>query len=257
MRLAILSDFHVAPGLESNFSLDDESIAVLVKSLRSSAEKIIFAGDIFELDQSINPFCSKFKIIRNIIRKYPKLWTVLNHRNSYLVYGNHDIELEEMSACEYIDVKGKKGNVRILHGHQLDNWINSKLPIDKMICWFVGMLERFGWKKAEVVLTKFHLRLLKSPKWSNSIHSYRRKAMKYMSENNISCLIMGHTHFLDAYQNEDRLFINTGCVANSKVNYCIIDTDTLEYELHEYKASELKKKKNNSNIQSYRNKKTV
>ena len=209
MKTIIFSDTH----LTKKF---DERLYKFLKSIISSADRVIINGDFWDY------YFTTFNIFIN--SKWNQLFPLLEARNTTYIYGNHDkatwchnmASCFSKKQCRKIKLKAGKKKIIITHGDifspGIEEYIESPL-IQEFVNEKLTSFEELGKK----FMGEFY-RL-------GAISNIRMKKFCKISLESDEILVCGHSHVPEF--NISEKFINIGANLHGFGNFLLIENDKL------------------------------
>ena len=231
MLIKCISDVHMGSGDDADdFLIADEAFAKYLDSA-SDAQPIFILGDLFDIWESV-PWQDRVSRAASIAKAHPLSFSAIavgirEHKIFYIL-GNHDRDvvygiLNKVSyfgsSIEYIPtsvvVGDKDGTSALLtHGHQWDDANYKFWWFGRAITFCVGLLQRCGWRDADVWLSKNIESKIPGTVAGNN--HYIDLAITSAKRQGAAAVVMGHTHDAEVLARNGVTYINTGCVAKRK-----------------------------------------
>lgn len=226
MKLAVISDLHLAPGASNRCTASRRELLELFDEIEGAADRILVGGDLFDLDRPKRPGGWR-SVIEGVREEMPKLSDRLDRYE--WIFGNHDGQLCRLNVPEE-RFYGADG-LRILarHGHQWDMPL-KKLPALAPTANFVaGWLDRLGLDpiaagmgRAPLILDRLvHAKSPSKPGPDRSV----RGARALIDLEGVDIVTTGHSHLLRLVPIDGGLYVNTGSICQGFVDWALIDTN--------------------------------
>jgi len=227
MKIAFITDTHFGVHKCSDVFLNsqlkffnEEFIPYLEKN---NIETIVFGGDIFDSRNSIN-----VKIMNSVFNLFEKL----NNKNYkiYVIVGNHDIYYKTTIDVNSLQMLKKFNNVEVVEDiTMLDNILLVPWQVEE-----TKFSEYLIDNKIEtdICIGHFDINGFKQTKNQKSIDGFSIKNF-----DRFKIVFSGHFHLRDEIKKDGTNFIYAGSPyhldrndINTDKGFCIIDTESLDYE---------------------------
>lgn len=223
MRIAFLSDLHLAPGSLSRCTTSPERLLRDLDALEGWADEVILLGDVYDLSRPSTPRGWRAHLAR-VRAQSPELCARLDALTH--VWGNHDKPMSTLGALECWSYKSDACAVRALHGHQSDALIKRVPVLAEVGNFAAGWLERGRRPKLARALGRVpeHLERLRGEAAQDGLDRITGFADDVLSEG-WDVVVCGHTHRLGAFVRPGGLFLNTGAhTRDAGPDYTLLDT---------------------------------
>lgn len=238
MRLAILSDLHLAAPPTNRCTTSPEALLALIERWASRADEVILAGDVYDLLRPRRPggWRAHLDATRDA---YPALCARLERCAS--VFGNHDAPLAALGVPERVVREADGLRVLITHGHQADMAL-KRVPGLAATANFVA-----GWGQRAHIgqIGRGFERALHGVEAGLSVARQLRgdeqpdtgaarvpsAAARLIRDEGWDVVIMGHSHALDARAIDGGLFLNSGAHVYGWQDVVLLDTQRAEAQL--------------------------
>lgn len=226
MKLAIISDLHLAPGASNRCTASRVELLALFDELEGIADRVLVGGDLFDLDRPMLPGGWR-SVIDGVREEFPEVIARLERYE--WIFGNHDGQLCRLNVPEerFIHADG----LRILsrHGHQWDMPLKKLPALAPTANYVAGWLDRFGLDTIAAGMGRAPLiidRLVhtKSPSKSGPDRSVRG-ARELIAGEGLDIVTGGHSHLLRLVPLDGGLYVNTGSICRGHVDWALIHTD--------------------------------
>jgi predicted phosphodiesterase len=228
MNILVLSDLHIDTRDNfGTFKWDEIDLIIQIEHIRDiyNVEKVIFNGDVFELQ--------KYRY-EDIIKANPVLMKYLSVNDFVIIKGNHDMVND--SGVDNFQLTNSHGqSIHIEHGHTAD-WFNGS-RIGRSIGRFgMSILKKLSHSKWMMdiyfKIVAFEDQIYHIPKSYNTL-KYLTYALKLLRKHDV--VILAHTHKLEShhtyYLNKKKRYLNSGTCSMGRFQGILLDTETLKYEL--------------------------
>ncbi len=226
MRLAVISDLHLAPGSANRCTASPAQLVELCDVIEDVADRALVAGDLFDLDRPRIPGDWRAHL-EQVRADFPD---VLARLQDYeWIFGNHDGVLCRTGVPEERAWVADGLRVLACHGHQWDMPL-KKLPALAPTANFVaGWLHRGGLEGASAMMGGVPLVLdrlwyTRTPTAPGPDRSLRG-ATELLAREGWDMVICGHSHRLRLIATDHGLFVNTGSICTGHVDWILVDTE--------------------------------
>ncbi|MBV1856844.1 MAG: metallophosphoesterase family protein [Nannocystaceae bacterium] len=228
MRVAALSDLHIGlDGRTDAFGHDATAFASFLDRLLATHDRVVLLGDVFTADHAAlwGPSHARAHLQRILVR-VPWLADRLAGPRVHYVHGNHDLVARDvLGAAERIVLA--RGAIRVLfiHGHQFDPIARRALRLAQAGTWGTGRLRA---ARAPVVAQWLEDRdvAIKDARFRGAMGPYARAAERLCREENLSAVVMGHTHAARVDAVEHGVSLNTGTCSGGRHDVLSLDLET-------------------------------
>lgn len=238
MRLALLSDLHLAPPGTNRCGTDPAALLRLLERLGSSTDQILTVGDLFDLSRPRLPWGWREQLGR-IERAWPELTRALLGFDG--VYGNHDAPRRHLGVPERLERRSALGPFLMTHGHQADVGIKRIPGLPEVANfaagWFVRARLDAGadWledvpRQLEALRPRTSSGQGRGPQ--NPTALWARRLLRQRG----GVVVMGHVHRPRLVVGRCGLYINTGAHAQGHASHVILDLGRGEVELWSHGA---------------------
>jgi len=225
MKIAIISDLHLAPGKLNRCGVGIDWITQTLDLLDSTHDEVIVGGDLYDLSRPSKP--GGWSAHRDLIQR--EFGEVIQRLESYpAVFGNHDRARGIMGVPQTLS---RTGNIRVLvqHGHQFDGNLKRVPGLEGLANYVAGMgarlgLEGIGTALGAIPATLEKLSLRDGPD-ANTLG-----AQRLLETSNFDIVVTGHTHLLRAIQSDHGIVANSGAWS-TEPQWISIDLNTGNLEL--------------------------
>ncbi len=223
MRIAVLSDIHLAPGSTNRMGVDPAKLAEFLEGTREQFDRVVLNGDIYDLSRPVLPFGWRAHLDA-IEREFATLTSEFAQCD--WTFGNHDRPLAELGAS--LDWTTRDGlAVYIHHGHVFDRGL-KRLPIVEQGANFAaGWFDRAGVPILNRVLegisdTSERVAAGETPDVSGA---------RTMLGRGWDLVVQGHSHrpFLERF--DEGVYLNTGSQLGDSIEWGWFDTESREVAL--------------------------
>ena len=228
MRLAILSDFHLAPPPLNRCTTPPERLRALIATLKAQCDQVILAGDTFDLLRPASWRAWRAHWLA-VASQWPGLAAEIEGCTS--IFGNHDVPLGAQGMPEALRFEAGWGSVLITHGHQSDPWFKKIWGLQEGANFVAGHLERQG-------LAPLSLAMGQVPQLLDGVGRGREgkitpRIERYAQAQPAQVVMCGHTHGLGMTPMDrgSRLFVNTGSHAHGHEDWVVMDLEVPQVEL--------------------------
>lgn len=238
MRIAFLSDLHLAPGALNRCTTSPRDLGELLDTLERLADRVLLLGDAFDLlrPERWRGWRDQLDLLH---QEHPALIARLLAMDA--IHGNHDAPMRargwpEERAFHHTEV----GEVLALHGHQWDVWLKKIWGMEEGANFVAGWFERVGLDGVSkgmgavpTLLERLQDRREATSPTASSPHpesimkedsTRDRRAVAGLLSHGWDVVIAGHTHGLGLYEIGQGLYINSGSHAHDHVDAAILDT---------------------------------
>lgn len=201
MRIAILSDIH-----GNNYALE----AVLRECKKNDIKKLLILGDV--VGYYYHP---------EIVFKLLSEW------QCEFIKGNHEIILENLyndnNQLKKIGLKYGKGHIMALNNLSFTQ---------------INFLFSLNFNK-DIIIDNLHFQMNHGTPWDYNYYLYPDSDTKLFEkclEGKYDFVLIGHSHYMFSYKNNNKILINPGSVGQSRkkggiANWAEIDTITKDFDL--------------------------
>jgi UDP-2,3-diacylglucosamine pyrophosphatase LpxH len=226
MKIAVLSDLHIG---SIEFEGNRPGFDGFLDHLESKNDRIILAGDIFELNYPRFPF-TPYRKFRQIREDYRDITERFFHPPYTILAGNHDWILSRKGFPGELTMEEDGMNIYITHGDICDP--NYSSPFRS---WFSRSYMWVAWQLKEAGLSLLYDLGIKLDKRLNmDDDSAYREFARGKIRAGYHLVVMGHTHVERDLELESGRYINTGdCLARKM--YLSVDTKTGNAELKNHR----------------------
>jgi len=232
LKIAVISDLHLGPGLMNRCSPDARKITRWLDLIEATHDRVIIAGDLFDLSRP-----RRFSGWEEHLDAIHFQWGELSRRLEAMeaVYGNHDRERALMGVPEQIIIPTESKPIIILHGHQFDPLIKQIPGLEKSANFAAGWFVRLGLSPlAEAMGTAVALNERVESQFrrvdADDRDLSRQGAHRKLREG-FSMVILGHSHRLRHIALPEGDFVNSGSWVCGHADWASIDTDTKQVRL--------------------------
>jgi predicted phosphodiesterase len=192
---------------------------------RYNVDKVIFNGDIFELQ--------KYRY-EEIVKANPILIRYFNDNDFIFIKGNQDL-VNDSSVDHFQLTNSHDQSIHIEHGHKAD-WFNGS-RIGRSIGEFgMSILKKLSYSQWMMgiyfKIVAFTDQIYLIPKSYDTL-KYLTYALKLLHKHDV--VILAHTHKLEShhtyYLNKKKRYLNSGSCSLGRFQGILMDTETLKYEL--------------------------
>ncbi len=227
MKIAIISDLHLAPGRLNRCRVVVSEITSLLDMLEGSHDEIIVAGDLYDLSRPVFP--GGWQSHRQKMRS--EFGTLLERLEAYpAVFGNHDQKRALEGVPEQLWRRSKM-SVLITHGHQFDHPIKRIYGLEAAANFVAGWSVRAHLSVISSALGTVPT-LLEGLKGKGADASLEG-AESLLKTSGADVVVLGHSHLLRAVRTPFGMFINSGSWTESNAQWVSLDLSTRVCELWE------------------------
>ena len=223
MRIAFLSDLHLAPGALSRCVTSPDRLLRDLDALQTWADEVILLGDVYDLLRPATPRGWRAHL-GHIRQQHPQLCARLDALTH--VWGNHDAPLRAQGSLECWSYKSPTCSLRALHGHQSDALVKRVPVLAEAGNFAAGWLQRVNRPRMarKLGLVPERLEQLKGKGAQDGLDRIVGLADEVLSQG-WDIVVCGHTHRLGAFVRPQGLFLNTGAHTNlAGPEYTLVDT---------------------------------
>jgi len=221
MKLAFLSDLHLAPGRMNRCTTPHDRLTEDVERLLDACDRVVLVGDLFDLLRPRRPRAWRAELDA-LERDHPALMHALG--GAEWVFGNHDIPLAALGTPEERVLMCEGQGVLVTHGHQRDPWLKRVWGLSEAANFTAGWLVRAGLSPLARAMGDVPWMLaprnergargavaasgeVEAPSPSGQTARYVYDVMR---AEGMSVAVFGHTHALGLLAVPEGLLINTG-----------------------------------------------
>jgi predicted phosphodiesterase len=226
VQLAVLSDLHLGPGPSNRCTASPAQINALLDRLEESSDRVLVAGDLFDLDRPKLP--GRWRAVLDEVRQeLPELSDRLD--NCEWIFGNHDGQLCRLGVPEEREYMVDGLHILARHGHQWDMPLKKLPGLAPAANFVAGWLDRSGLKGAASALGAAPLLIDRVANTGNPTAPGSDRtvvgAREVIACQNLDILICGHSHLLRLVATPQGLIVNTGSLCRGYVDWVIVDTE--------------------------------
>lgn len=232
MRIAFLSDLHLAPSGTNRCTTPADALCALLDELEQRAQRVVLLGDAFDL---LRP-----ERLRGWREQLAALWLEHPELMARLealepIHGNHDAPMRalgwpEQRAFQHSGI----GSILATHGHQWDVWLKKIWGMEEAANFGAGWFERLGLDVVSVAMGAVPtlLEQLQEPLSQRRARAHTgaarlprdQRGVQALMEQGWDVVVAAHTHGLGLYPMGERLYINTGSHAHGHRDAVLLDT---------------------------------
>lgn len=202
MKIALISDIHLAPGGLNRCGVPIEQIGEVLDELERTHDRLVVGGDLYDLSRPA--ILGAWRAHREVMLR--EFGDVLERLEAYeAVFGNHDFARRKLGSKEVLSFKGRV-LATLLHGHQFDGGIKRIPGLAASANWVSGWAARLGVDELGRALGAVPV-LLESQR---HLDANLRGLLAYNRVSPADILITGHTHLLRACRIEGVVLVNSG-----------------------------------------------
>ncbi|MEM1350065.1 MAG: metallophosphoesterase family protein [Myxococcota bacterium] len=212
MKLAHLSDLHLAPGRMNRCTTPHATLTEDIERLLDTCDHVVLVGDLFDLlrPRRVRGWRAELDALE---REAPGLMRAL--RRADWVFGNHDVPLAALGTPEERVFLCAGRGALVTHGHQRDPWLKRVWGLSEVANFTAGWLERAGLSPLAQALGDVPWLLEDSSRRGARRQlgpATRTAAYAYdaMCTSGMDIVAFGHTHALGLLVVPGGLLINTG-----------------------------------------------
>lgn len=224
MKIAVVSDLHLAPDGVNRCTATPSELLHLFEAIQASADRVVLAGDLFDLDRPRMLGGWRAQLAQ-LYREQPEL---LERMEAFeWLVGNHDAALCRRAVPQERCVLADGLRVLIRHGHQWDMLLKKMPALAPSANFVAGWLQRADLQGAASALGRAPLvfdRMLNRNK-KGGRDRLLEGAQALLVEEGWDVVVCGHSHDLRLVAGEHGLFVNTGSVCEGTIDWALIDTD--------------------------------
>lgn len=229
MKIAVLSDLHLAPGRLNRCGVRPEDFTRILDHLDATYDEVIVGGDLYDLSRPLRP--GDWEAHRTLIlREFGEL---IERLEAYPgVFGNHDRARQHLGVPETLS---RTSGIRlwIQHGQQFDGNLKKVPGLEASANYISGLSARLGVQGIGEALGAVPAGLerlaLKNGPDANTLG-----AAQILATTDYDVIITGHTHLLRAVQTEYGVIANSGAW-ESEPQWVGVDLESGELELVRYR----------------------
>lgn len=230
MRLAILSDLHLAAPPTNRCTTPPDALLALIARWASQVDEVILAGDVYDLMRPRRPGDWRGHLDQ-LRAAHPALCARLER--CAWVYGNHDAALAQQGIPARLFREADGLRVLITHGHQADMALKRVPGLAASANFAAGWGQRLGVRAVgqgfERALHGVELGLSAARRLGGRAPDtggarLPAAAARLIRDEGWDVVIMGHSHALDARALDGGLFLNTGAHVYGWQDVVILDT---------------------------------
>jgi len=232
LKIAVISDLHLGPGLMNRCSPNAHKISRWLDLIEATHDRVIVAGDLFDLSRP-----RKFGGWEEHLASIHFQWGEVSQRLEAMeaVYGNHDRERALLGIPERIIIPTESKPIIVLHGHQFDPLIKQIPGLEKSANFAAGWFVRLGLSPlAEAMGGAVALNELVESQFRRDDPDDRdlsRQGAHRQLQQGFSMVIMGHSHLLRLVRLPEGDFVNSGSWVCGHAEWASIDTETAQVKL--------------------------
>jgi predicted phosphodiesterase len=247
MKIAVLSDLHLAPGGANRCTATSAELLSLFDRIEARASRVVVAGDIFDLDRPRLPGDWREQLAR-LRRERPE---VMRRLDAYdWILGNHDAALCRRGVPEERCFVADGVRVLVRHGHQWDMPLKKVPGLATSANFVAGWLERSGLRGAARAMGRVPLVLDRMLSRRDRHRNHRRAgppsspdrclngARELLAAENWDVVVCGHSHRLRLVADPHGLFVNTGSLCLGHLDWALIETDAPQPRVTTYRDFE-------------------
>lgn len=219
MRIAVLSDIHLAPNPINRCAVDLTKLAGRVDRLIETHDEVILNGDTFDLSRSLTPWGWRAHLAATR-SEHSDLCATLD-RATWL-QGNHDVQLASIGAESTWHGAFDGLRVFVHHGHVFDTGLKRFRSIEWSANLAAGWAARVG---LDVVERGMELISNTSERVTSGSEPDVAGARRLI-ENGWDIVIQGHAHLQRLEELAGGLYLNTGSQLGDAVEWGSVDTET-------------------------------
>lgn len=227
MRVAALSDLHI--GLDPRHDAFGHEPAVFeqqLRRLRETHDRLVLLGDVFTADHAAR-WGARFAEahLRRILVRVPWLADLLQQDDVHYVHGNHDLAAAAVvGAAERVVLDGARARVLFTHGHQFDPVARKALVLAQAGTWATGRMRAL---RLSGVAQWFEDRdvAIKDARFRGAGGPYASAADRLCRDEQVSAVVMGHTHAARVDRTPHGVSLNTGTCSTGRLEFASLDLD--------------------------------
>ncbi|QDG51515.1 hypothetical protein FIV42_12395 [Persicimonas caeni] len=226
MKLAVISDLHLAPGASNRCTAPRAALLDLFDEIEAVADRVLVGGDLFDLDRPKLPGGWR-SIIEGVRDEFPQ---VVDRLEGYdWIFGNHDGQLCRTGVPEERFFHADGLRILARHGHQWDMPLKKLPALAPTANYVAGWFDRLGLDAVAgamggvplVVDRVLHTKSTTKPGPDRSL----RGARELIDTEGLDIVISGHSHLLRLVPVDGGLYVNTGSICCGFVDWVLIHTD--------------------------------
>lgn len=225
MRIGVFSDLHLAPGPTNRCTASAEELLQLCNRLEDECDRVIIAGDLFDLDRPRRPgdWRGQWRAIRD---EYGPL---VEHLERFdWIYGNHDYQLQIERVPEEREVVSGGLNALFLHGHQWDMLLKKVVGVPQTANFVAGWLQRAELDRIARVFQEAPWvveRVIGELRAGDEFTDRGTRGAAGLLAEGWDVVVAGHSHILRLVPVAGGLYVNTGSMCEGSVDWAIIQMD--------------------------------
>lgn len=223
MRIGVFSDLHLAPGSTSRCTASREDLLDLCERLEDGCDRVIVAGDLFDLDRPRIPGDWRGQL-RAIRREYGVLVERLERFD--WVYGNHDYQLQLERVPEERELITADLGVMVLHGHQWDMLLKKVPGVPQTANFIAGWLQRADLQRTARFFQRAPWAIEQAVGRVRSGDDFVDRGIRGargLIASGWDLVVAGHSHLLRLVPTVGGLYVNSGSLCENTLDYVIID----------------------------------
>jgi UDP-2,3-diacylglucosamine pyrophosphatase LpxH len=226
MRLAFLSDLHLAPPASNRCTTPPEALVGLIERLRADHDEVVALGDLYDLSRPAAPL--GWSMQHDAVRAaWPRVTSALE--GCARVFGNHDAWLGNVGVPEERAWTTGAGLVLARHGHQWDGGLKRVPGLAGAANFVAGWGHRAGVAGLDAALHGAHViadRLVRQVSARAQVQDRTRAgALALLGRGEAEVLVVGHSHRLGLAVEQGRLLIETGSHCHGYEDWAELDTE--------------------------------
>lgn len=230
MRIAAISDLHIgATAWTDTFGHVEDAFLSWLDRLEARHDRIVLLGDIYQTDHGLVPGRKTARRLLDRARERLAAFTRRTAEPQYVwVHGNHDPVTAEVLGAAQSVVLGEPGaRVLFTHGDGYDPVIRSIPRLSATGTWFAGRTRALGLRRLAEHMEDKDV-AVKAARHLGSAGPYAEGARALMREQDLSVVVMGHTHVPARVELPEGTLANTGTCSRGRFMGVSVDTATGE-----------------------------
>lgn len=224
MKIAVISDLHLAPAPINRCTASEAELLGLFDELEARADRVVVAGDLFDLDRPRVPgdWRGQLEAIR---AEFSPIYARLKAYD-WLI-GNHDAGLRRLGVPRERYFIGPKARALICHGHRWDMGLKKVPGLAASANFAAGWLGRAGWGEGARQLGRVPLAL--DERWQQASGRALgpdrglRGGRELVKEGPWDIVVCGHTHLLRLDVGGGGVFVNSGSICQGYIDWALVD----------------------------------
>lgn len=229
MRLAFISDLHIAPPATNRCTTSAAALTALLARLRGEHDEVIALGDLYDLSRPTRPmgWAAQHEAAR---AAWPQVAAALDATSQ--IFGNHDLWLGNLGVPEERAWTTGAGVVLARHGHQWDGGLKRVPGLAGAANFVAGWGHRAkmsGVDQAFHATQEYAERVLGITRQRPAGEDRTRAgALGLLERGEAEVLVVGHSHRLGLVARGGRLLIETGSHCHGHEDWATLDTEAGE-----------------------------